>query len=91
MDTMILGMSLTNLVIFLLIGLAAGYVAGLIMKRRPFGLLGDMLLGVVGAIFGSWLFGLLNIALPGGMIGTFIVALIGAVVILFIVRLIKKA
>jgi uncharacterized membrane protein YeaQ/YmgE (transglycosylase-associated protein family) len=80
-----------NLIIFLLIGLAAGYVAGLIIKGRPFGLLGDMLLGVVGAFVGGWLLGALGVIVPGGIIGSFVVALLGAVLILFVVRLIKKA
>ncbi len=82
---------LTNLIIFLLIGLAAGYVAGLIMKGRPFGLLGDMLLGVVGSFVGGWLLATLGVIIPGGIIGIFVVALLGAVLILFVVRLIKKA
>lgn len=83
--------NITNLIVFLLIGLAAGYVAGLIMKGRPFGLLGDMLLGVVGAFVGGWLFSVLGVGIGGGVIGTFVVALIGAIVILFVVRLIKRA
>jgi len=80
-----------NLIIFLLIGLAAGYVAGLIMKGRPFGLIGDMVLGVVGAFVGGWLLATLGVIVPGGLIGTFAVAVLGAVLILFVVRLIKKA
>lgn len=83
---------LINLIVFLLIGLAAGYVAGLILKgRRPFGLIGDMILGIVGAFVGGWLLGAIGIALPGGLIGSFVVALIGAVIILFVVRLIRRA
>ena len=82
---------ITNLIIFLLIGLAAGYVAGLIMKGRPFGLIGDMLLGVLGAFVGGWLLGALGVVIPGGIIGTFVVALLGAVIILFIVRLLRRA
>ncbi len=75
---------------FLLIGLAAGWLAGKIMKGRGFGLVGNLVVGVVGAILGGWLFGALGLA-PQGSLGSLITAVVGALVLLYIVGLIKKA
>ncbi|MGH7613002.1 MAG: GlsB/YeaQ/YmgE family stress response membrane protein [Gemmatimonadales bacterium] len=83
-------MSVENLVVFLLIGIAAGWLAGRIMKGGGFGLVGDMIVGVIGAFLGGWLFGLLGIA-AGGLLGTFVTAFVGAVVLLFLMRLVKRA
>ena len=57
-----------NLVWFLLIGLVAGWLAGQVMKGGGYGLLGDLILGVIGALVGGYLFGLLGIT-AGGLIG----------------------
>ncbi len=75
---------------FLLIGLAAGWLAGKIMKGRGFGLVGNLVVGVVGAILGGWLFGALGLY-PQSSLGSLITALVGALVLLYIVGLIKKA
>jgi len=75
---------------FLLIGLVAGWLAGRVMRGGGFGVLGDIVVGVIGALLGGWLFGLLGIA-AGGLIGSLIVATIGAIVFLFLLRLIKSA
>jgi uncharacterized membrane protein YeaQ/YmgE (transglycosylase-associated protein family) len=79
-----------NIVIFLCIGIVAGWLAGKIMKGSGFGILGDMVIGVIGAFLGGWLFGLLGIA-TWGLAGTLITALVGALVLLFLVRLLKRA
>lgn len=79
-----------NLVWFLLIGLVAGFVAGKIWKGSGFGLVGDLVVGVIGAILGGWVLGLLGITVPGGLIGLLVTAVIGALLLLWIVRLIKK-
>ena len=79
-----------NIVIFLCIGIVAGWLAGKIMKGSGFGILGDMVIGVIGAFLGSWLFGLLGIT-TWGLAGTLITALVGALVLLFVVRLLKRA
>ncbi len=83
-------MDAQSLILFLVIGLAAGWLAGLIMKGGGFGLVGDLVVGVIGALLGGWLFSLLGISL-GGIIGSLVMALVGAMVLLFLVRLIKKA
>jgi uncharacterized membrane protein YeaQ/YmgE (transglycosylase-associated protein family) len=80
-----------NFVWFLIIGIVAGWLAGQIMKGGGFGLVGDLIVGVIGALLGGWLFGLLGVSAGGGLIGALITATIGAVVLLFLVRLIKRA
>jgi uncharacterized membrane protein YeaQ/YmgE (transglycosylase-associated protein family) len=76
---------------FLIIGLVAGWLAGVLMKGGGFGMVGDLVVGVVGAVLGGWLFGALGLSAGGGLIGSLVVATIGAVVLLFLVRLIKRA
>ncbi|MCE2869673.1 MAG: GlsB/YeaQ/YmgE family stress response membrane protein [Gammaproteobacteria bacterium] len=78
-----------NLIIFLVIGALAGWLAGVIMKGGGFGLIGNIVVGVVGAFLGGWLLPKLGVSI-GGDFGGFITAVIGAVILLFIVRLIKK-
>ncbi|HPE20727.1 GlsB/YeaQ/YmgE family stress response membrane protein [Candidatus Mcinerneyibacteriota bacterium] len=81
-----------GLVWFLLIGLAAGWLAGRIMKGKGFGLIGDLIVGVVGAILGGWLFSdVLKVNMGAGIIPSLVVALIGAIILIWIIRLIKKA
>ena len=79
-----------NILIFLCIGILAGWLAGKIMRGSGFGLLGDMVIGVIGAFVGSWLFGRLGIV-TWGLAGTLVTALVGALVLLFLVRLLKRA
>lgn len=76
---------------FILIGLAAGWLAGQFVKGGGFGIVGDILLGVVGALVGGFLFRQLGLSAGGGLIGALIVATIGAVILLFLVRIIKRA
>lgn len=80
----------TNLIYFLLIGLVAGWLAGKVMKGSGYGLIGDLVIGVVGAFLGGWLFGLLHIA-AGGLIGLLVTAFVGAVVLVWLLRMIKRA
>jgi len=83
-------MDLTSLVVFLIIGAVAGWLAGVVMKGGGFGLLGDIVVGIIGAYIGGWLFGALGI-FAGGFIGAVITAFVGACALLFVIRLIKKA
>ncbi len=76
---------------FILIGLAAGWLAGQFMSGGGYGLVGDILLGVVGAVVGGFLFHQLGLSAGGGLIGALIVATIGAVVLIFLVRVVKRA
>lgn len=83
-------MDITSLIIFLAIGALAGWFAGNIMKGKGFGLLRNILVGIVGAVLGGFLFGFLGIS-AGGLIGALATATVGAVVLLFIASIIKKA
>jgi uncharacterized membrane protein YeaQ/YmgE (transglycosylase-associated protein family) len=76
---------------FLLIGLAAGWLAGQVMKSGGFGLVGDIVVGVIGALIGGFLFQRSGAFAGSGLLGSLIVATIGAIVLLFGLRLIKKA
>lgn len=83
-------MDATSLVVFLIIGAVAGWLAGVVMKGGGFGLLGDIVVGIIGAFVGGWLFGVLGI-FAGGFVGAVITAFVGACLFLFVVRVIKKA
>ena len=76
---------------FLIVGLIAGWLAGVLVKGGGFGLVGDLVVGVIGAFLGGFLFSTLGVSAGGGLLGSIVVATIGAVVLLFLVRLIKRA
>lgn len=76
---------------FILIGLVAGWLAGVLMKGGGFGIVGDIVIGVVGALIGGVTFNALGISMGGGLLGSIIVATIGAVILIFMLRLIKRA
>jgi uncharacterized membrane protein YeaQ/YmgE (transglycosylase-associated protein family) len=76
---------------FALIGACAGWLAGQLVKGSGFGLVGDIIVGVIGSVFGGYLFSTFGIAAGSGLLGSLIVATIGAVVLLFGLRLIKSA
>lgn len=83
-------MSVSALLGFLIIGLIAGWLAGQVMKGGGYGIVGDMIIGVIGAFLGGWLFSLIGIS-AGGLIGELITAFVGAVVLIFLLRMIKRA
>jgi uncharacterized membrane protein YeaQ/YmgE (transglycosylase-associated protein family) len=76
---------------FLLVGLIAGWLAGMLVKGGGFGIIGDMIVGVLGAFIGGFLFTKLGVSSGGGLIGSVIVATIGAIILIFILRLIRRA
>jgi uncharacterized membrane protein YeaQ/YmgE (transglycosylase-associated protein family) len=76
---------------FILIGLLAGWLAGQLMQGGGFGVIGDIIVGVIGALLGGLLFNTLGLSTGGGLIGSLIVATIGAIVLLFLLRLIRRA
>jgi uncharacterized membrane protein YeaQ/YmgE (transglycosylase-associated protein family) len=82
-------MALESLIIFLLIGAIAGWLAGLIMRGGGFGLVGDIIVGVIGALIGGWLFGALGIGV-GGLIGAIICATVGAIILIALLRVIRR-
>jgi uncharacterized membrane protein YeaQ/YmgE (transglycosylase-associated protein family) len=80
-----------GLIWFIVIGLVAGWLAGQIMKGGGFGVVGDIIVGVIGAVIGGFLFQRSGAFAGSGLLGSLIVATIGAVILLFVLRLIKKA
>ena len=84
-------MSGTGLVMFIVIGFAAGWLAGQIVKGGGYGIVGDIIVGVMGALIGGFLFQRSGAFTGSGLLGSLIVATIGAVVLLFGLRLIKRA
>jgi uncharacterized membrane protein YeaQ/YmgE (transglycosylase-associated protein family) len=79
-----------DLLWFLVIGLVAGWVAGQFVKGGGYGLVGDLIVGVIGAFVGGLLFRLIGFAAVG-LIGELVVATVGAIVLLVVVRAIKRA
>ncbi len=76
---------------FILIGLVAGWLAGKLMRGGGFGVIGDIIVGVIGSLLGGFLFSTLGILPGGGLLSRLIVATVGAIVLLFLLRIIKKA
>ena len=79
-------MTVDQLLIILLVGLVAGFAASHVMAGRGFGLIGDLLVGIVGAFIGGWLFAKIGIV-AGGLLGEIVIAFIGACLLIGIVRL----
>jgi uncharacterized membrane protein YeaQ/YmgE (transglycosylase-associated protein family) len=84
-------MDATTIIVWLVVGAIAGWLAGQVVKGSGFGLVGDIVVGIVGAVIAGWLFPYLGISLGGGIIGAIIAALIGAVILLVIIRLVRRA
>lgn len=84
-------MTIEALLIILVVGAVAGWLAGLIVKGYGFGLVGNIVVGIVGALIGGWLLPQAGLSLGGGILGAIISATIGAVILLFLIRLIRRA
>lgn len=78
------------ILLFILIGAAAGWLAGLIMKGGGFGLLGNIIVGIVGGFLGGWLTRILGFSNGGGIGWQILVSVLGACLLLFIISLFKK-
>lgn len=80
-----------DLLTWIIVGLVAGVLASFV-AGGGFGIIGDIIIGIVGAFVGGWIFSKLGIESPwGGMAGTIFVAFVGAVVLLFLLRLIRRS
>jgi uncharacterized membrane protein YeaQ/YmgE (transglycosylase-associated protein family) len=79
-----------SLVYFLLIGLAAGWLAGHLVKGRGFGLVESLIIGVIGALIGGFVFGTLGVSV-GGLLGELIAATVGALILLYLLKFIRRA
>jgi uncharacterized membrane protein YeaQ/YmgE (transglycosylase-associated protein family) len=84
------GVTVESLLVFLIIGAVAGWLAGVIVKGHGFGLLGNIVVGIVGAFIAGWLLPGLGLGLTG-ILGSIVYALIGAVILLVIIGFIKRA
>ena len=80
-----------NFIIWLIVGAIAGWLAGTVVRGGGFGLIGDIIVGIVGAFIAGWLAPRLHIVLLTGFIGEIIDAAVGAIILLLIVRLIRRA
>jgi uncharacterized membrane protein YeaQ/YmgE (transglycosylase-associated protein family) len=76
---------------FILVGLVAGWLAGHLVKGGGFGVLGDVMVGVIGAVIGGFLFRAIGVSNVSGLLGSLFVAIIGAVVLLLVLRQFKRA
>lgn len=83
-------MSAESLLIWLLIGAVAGWLAGIIVKGSGLGLVGNIVVGIIGSFIGGWLFDYFAIAAGGGIFGAIIGATVGAVALLFIAGLVRR-
>lgn len=77
-----------SLVVILIVGIVAGWLAGRVMEGGGFGLIGDLIVGLIGAFIGDWLLPRLGIHLGSGIIALILNAFIGAVVLLLLLRLV---
>ncbi len=76
---------------FILIGLIAGWLAGALVKGGGFGVIGDIVVGILGALIGGFLFRAMGVSAGGGLLGSIIVATIGAIILIVVLRFIKRA
>ncbi|MFD2921172.1 GlsB/YeaQ/YmgE family stress response membrane protein [Terrimonas rubra] len=83
-------MDLTSVLIFLAIGAIAGWLAGLLFKGSGFGLLGNIVVGIVGGFFGGWLAPKVGITFGGGIIGSILLSALGAIILLIIINLFRR-
>ncbi|HEY6603548.1 MAG TPA: GlsB/YeaQ/YmgE family stress response membrane protein [Xanthobacteraceae bacterium] len=82
---------LINIIIWLVIGGVAGWLAGLLVRGYGFGVAGNIIVGIIGAVLAGWLLPLAGFVLIGGIVAEIINAIIGAVILLLIIGLFKKA
>jgi uncharacterized membrane protein YeaQ/YmgE (transglycosylase-associated protein family) len=84
-------MGLESILIFLLIGAIAGWLAGLIVSGFGFGLFGNIVVGIIGAFIAGFLFPRLGFSIGGGILAAIIHATIGAIILLVLIRVVKRA
>ena len=83
-------MGIDSLIVWLIVGGVAGWLAGLIVKGYGFGIIGNIVVGIVGAFIAGWLLPRLGIVIGGGTVGAIINALIGAIILLVIIGFFKR-
>ena len=84
-------MTVESILLICLIGAVSGWLAGLIVRGFGFGLLGNIVVGIIGSFIGGWLFGIMGIWPGAGLLGTIIASVVGAVVLLLLLRVLRRA
>ena len=84
-------MGIESIIVWLIVGAIAGWLAGVIVTGYGFGLIGNIVVGIVGAVVAGWLLPRLGLGLPAGIIGSIIYAAIGAIILLVIIGLVRRA
>ncbi|MCA0048420.1 GlsB/YeaQ/YmgE family stress response membrane protein [Mesorhizobium sp. B283B1A] len=84
-------MGVESLLVFIIVGAIAGWLAGLIVSGFGFGLIGNIIVGIVGAFIAGWLFPRIGFSIGGGVIASIIHATIGAIILLVLVKVLKRA
>ena len=84
-------MDVQGIIIWIIVGAIAGWLAGMVVKGGGFGLIGDIIVGIVGALIAGWLLPAIGFPIAAGFVGAIIDAFIGAVILLIIIKLIKRA
>ena len=84
-------MDLQSLLIFIVVGVIAGWLAGQLVRGGGFGLIGDLVVGVIGALIAGWLFPRLGVSIGSGIVAAIISSAIGAIILLVIIRLVRRA
>lgn len=83
-------MDAQSIIIWLIVGAIAGWLAGMVVRGGGFGLIGDIIVGIIGAVIAGWLLPRIGIIIGGGFIAAVINAFIGAVILLIILRLLRR-
>ena len=84
-------MGIESLLVFIIIGAIAGWLAGLIVSGFGFGLIGNIIVGIVGAFIAGWLLPRIGFSIGGGILASIIHATIGAIILLVLVKVLKRA
>lgn len=84
-------MGIESLIVFLIVGAVAGWLAGLVVQGFGFGLLGNIVVGIVGAFIAGFLLPRLGIGVGGGILWAIIHAMIGAIILLLLIKVVKRA
>jgi uncharacterized membrane protein YeaQ/YmgE (transglycosylase-associated protein family) len=80
-----------GILFWVIIGAVAGWLAGMLVKGGGFGLIGDIAVGVIGAVIGGYLAGIAGLHIGSGLISSLVTATLGAVVLIFVLRLFRRA
>ena len=84
-------MTAETIIIWIVVGAIAGWLAGILVRGFGFGLFGNIIVGILGAFLGGWLFGAVGLSIFPGILNTILTATLGAIILLLIVRVMKRA